>query len=344
MKKMKKITFFFLIAILTSGLSLYSQGCEEPSEAGEEDQIKLFGFLQTQYDHVFSDPVESTFKFKRARIGIRGDIPYDFSYYVVLETSPFVSRTGNPYLLDAFISYKRYKWAKMSVGSFKQPFGLEVNTACHSLHTIERSLVSDQLVVPQRDLGFMVLGGTKETLFRYSFAIMNGTGLGVKDNNIKKDLIGRVVFQPLDFLRVGGSYRYAHPNNDSTDRTSFAAELELEFTNFLLQAEYIADEGDYNRAAGGGCGSEPMILGSKRDGYFVQAMYMTPYMLQPIVKFEAFDADKDLAEDNTMYWLTAGLNYWFNDWVRLQLNYQYKVEKGAEVKNDAILIQLQAKF
>lgn len=340
MKDFLKLSIIALIGFCT--LNLYGQGCEEPSEGESEDGIQFFGFFQSQYDHVLSEEPSSTFKFKRARIGIKGDIPYDFSYYVVMENSAFVSKTGNPYLLDAFISYKRFKWAKVSVGSFKQPFGLEVNTACHSLHTIERALVSDQIVAPQRDMGVMILGGSKETFVKYSLGLMNGNGLNVKDNNAKKDVIGRVIFHPLDFLSIGGNFRYGYPNVDSSDRVSVGAELQIETGNFLLQGEYIYDEGDYNRAAGGGCGSEPMVLGEKRDGYFVQAMYMTRWMVQPVAKFESFDTDKDL--DNSIYWMTFGVNYWFNDWTRVQLNYQYKAENGAEVDNDAIMVQLQVKF
>lgn len=341
MRKLFSLVAFVGMSII--GVNTMAQGCDDPSDEGEEDGVKLFGFLQTQYDHVFSETPSSTFKFKRARIGIKGDIPYDFSYYVMVENSAFVSRTGNPYLLDAFITYKRFDWAKISVGSFKQPFGLEVQTPCHSLHTIERALVSDQLIVPQRDMGIYVSGGSKDKYFKYQVALMNGTGLGVKDNNQKKDFISRMTFHPWEWFGIGGSFKYAYPNNDSTNRMAYAAELEIDYSNFLFQAEYIYDEGDYNRAAGGGCGSEPMVLGEKRSGYYMQAMYMTPWMLQPVVKFEAFDADQDIA-NNDIYWFTGGINYFFNDWTRLQVNYLYKAEKGNEEMNDAVLVQLQVKF
>lgn len=343
---MKKIIFAILALIfIVPATSIFAQGCDD-DDAGEEDGdgIKVFGFVQPQYEYHMTHPgAENTFKFKRARIGVKGDIPYDFSYYVVMENSAFVSQTGSPYLLDAFISYKRFKWAKISMGSFKQPFGLEVNTACHSLHTINRSMVSDQLVAPQRDMGLMLLGGTKETKFRYSLALMNGRGLGTADNNNMKDVIGRVVFKPLDFLSIGGSFRYGYPNNDDDTRTSFGGELEVKTDKFLLQGEYIYDEGDYNRAAGGGCGSDPVALGEKRSGAFVQALYKFDFNLQPVVKWEFFDTDADI-DDNNMYTYTFGANYFFNDATRLQVNYLYNVEKGAEIDNDAILVQLQIKF
>ncbi len=343
---MKKLFLLFIFsALIFSPQLVKAQGCDDDGGGeGEDDQkVKVWGFIQPQYEYHFTDPTTNTFKFKRARIGVTGKIPYDFKYYVMIENSAFVSASGYPYLLDAFVSYTRYKWAKFSMGSFKQPFGMEVNTPCHKLHTIERAMVSDQIVAPQRDMGFMMLGGDKETFMKYSLAIMNGRGLGIKDNNNKKDIIGRVTFKPLDFLSIGGSFRYGFPNTDTDDRITYGGELQVEAGNFLMQAEYIYDEGDYNRAAGGGCGSDPLTLGEKRSGAYVMAMYMTNFMLQPVLKWEYFDTDADIA-DNNMYITTIGINYFFNDWTRLQLNYQYKAEKGAEIPNDALLVQIQIQF
>ena len=71
-------------------------------------------------------------------------------------------------------------------------------------------------------------------------------------------------------------------------------------------------------------------------------MYMTPWNLQPIVKYESYDPNID--EDNDVEdVITFGVNYFFNDWTRLQLNYLYKAEEEEE-SNDEILMQLQVKF
>ena len=338
---MRNIFSIILILVVFSTGKSFAQGCEAPS--GDDDALKLFGFFQPQYDYTMQgDDASNTFKFKRARIGLTGNIPYDFSYYVVLENSAFVSKTGNPYLLDAFVSYNRYKWFTVSVGSFKQPFGQEVNTSCSGLNTIERAMVSDQIVAPQRDMGIMFLGGDNSTLLKYSFAIMNGTGLGITDNNSKKDFIGRLTIKPLDFLRFGGSFRSGFPTNDVDDRMSFAGELQLSYYNWLLEGEYIYDEGDYNKAAGGGCGAEPLALGTKRSGAYIQALYMTPWMVQPVIKWEMFYPSMDV--DGDMFnILTAGINYFFNDWTRLQCNYRYVMDEKA-VDSHEIKLQLQVKF
>ncbi|HOI88460.1 MAG TPA: porin, partial [Lentimicrobium sp.] len=130
-----------------------AQGCGgAPSDEG----LKMFGFLQSQYEHHFAETDKNSFTFERARIGAMGKIPYDFSYYVVAELSPFIS--ANPYLLDAFITYDRFSMAKLSVGSFKTPFGLETNTACNGLMTVYRSTATLQMVAPFRDMGAMLLG------------------------------------------------------------------------------------------------------------------------------------------------------------------------------------------
>jgi len=343
MKDFLKI--FIAILLLSCTQNVFSQGCDDPDEEGDDpDKIKIFGFFQPQYEYHLTDPKPSnTFKFKRARVGLTGNIPYDFSYYAVMENSAFVSATGNPYMLDAFISYKRFKWAKVSVGSFKQPFGMEVNTACSKLYTIERSYASDQFIAPQRDMGVMILGGTNETFAKYAVAIMNGRGLGIKDNNNKKDLVGRLTIKPLEFLRLGGSFRYGFPTADSLERITYAGEIEFKYSGFTLQAEYIADQGDYNRAAGGGCGADPLTLGEDRNGMYVQAMYMTNFNLEPVVKFELFDSDLN-SENTEQTLITFGANYFFNDMVRLQANYRYRAEKGAEIPNDDIMLQLQVKF
>lgn len=71
-------------------------------------------------------------------------------------------------------------------------------------------------------------------------------------------------------------------------------------------------------------------------------MYMTPWNIQPIVKYESYDPNID-EDDDVEDVITFGVNYFFNDWTRLQLNYLYKAEEEEE-SNDEILMQLQVKF
>jgi len=346
-----KIIILFALVFALNFNTTFAQGCEDDaaptgatSGVPSTSSSTFFGYIQPEYDTRFTDPSTNTFKFKRARFGVRGRVNRTFSYYVMLETSDFIASDGNVYLMDAFVTFDKYEWTKFSVGSFKQPFGLEVTTACHSLTTIDRSIVSDQLVAPQRDLGLMMLGGTSKTKFRYSVALMNGTGLGLKDNNTKKDIIGRATYKVFDFMTLGGSFRYGYPNTKDKDRTTLGGEVVLTYNAFKLQGEYIYDEGDYNRAAEGGCGSVPLELGDKRAGAYVMATYDVNEKIQPVFKYEYFDQDLDIKKIGYQEMMTIGANYFINKNTRIQVNYQNKIETGLSVDNDALLMQLQVKF
>ncbi len=345
-----KIIYLFAIVLVLSSTSVFSQGCEDDLPATsttggvpKTSSLIFFGYIQPQFVAHFTEPSSNTFNFKRARFGVRGRANRSFSYYFSIESSDFISADGNMYLLDAFVTYDKYKWVKASLGSFKQPFSLENITACYGLMTIDRSIVVNQIVAPQRDYGLMLLGGDKTTKVRYRVALMNGRGLGVIDNNTKKDFIGNVVYTPFDFLNVGASFRYGYPNNNTQERSTYGFEFVADYEGFALQGEFIHDNGDYNRAAGGGCGSTPLELGDNRQGAYLMLSYMSKIKLQPVVKWEYFDADTDIKYLGYQEMLTIGANYFFNDKTRLQVNYQ-SISETPSVKNDALLFQMQIKF
>lgn len=347
MQLKRKIVLAFLLLVAIS--AAHAQGCAEPSS---EDGVSVFGFIQPQLEVGFTDPSSSTFSFERARLGVMGNIPYDFSYYVVMEMSPFLNEAvPYPTLLDAFISYTRYDFLKVSMGSFKSPFGMETNTACSGLATVYRSKATLELNAPFRDLGLMVLGGSSDTKWQYALGIMNGAGLGHRDDNHFKDLVGRFGVNPLSWLHLGVSGKYGQSPSaagleDPDIRTRLGAEIEANFSGRLIvQGEYIYAMDQGSSIVGGGCsGGGEVVIGDKvRSGGYVQAMYNLSYQLQPVVKFEYYDSDANIV-NNEEYVFTAGVNYFFNDWTRLQMNYRYAAEMPVDTPNDQIVLQLQVKF
>lgn len=352
-----------------------AQGCMDEGE-DDGDGVKVFGFFQPQADYKILDSDgfggeknTSDFYFNRARLGVMGNIPYDFSYYFVTEMAP-KQNTENGYaatICDAFITYKRFApYVKVSVGQFKSPFGAEQLHGCHKLLTINRSEVVNTLAGPIRDMGILVSGSVDtlfgenlKDLFGYSFAVLNGTGRNVFDNNVKKDLVARLTIKPLDFLTFGGSYRFgAHPaasetaeNDDTRMRMGFDATFNL--GNFFVQGEYIFGSNAGSYTTGGGCGGPLEVHEGSVDqsGFFAQAAYMTPWGIQPVIKYESFDPNIATdynefpeAENDIQDIITFGANYFFNDWTRVQLNYLYKSEEGGDKPNDEILLQFQLVF
>lgn len=351
-----KIYILLVITLLFNVNNVFSQGCEGDEPATGDTvgtpSVKVFGYLQPEYEYFFTDGDQAnTIRFKRARIGVRGKVMDDFSYYFMLETSPFIGSSGDAYLMDAFITYDADNWARISVGTYKQPFSLEVATPCHALTTIERSVVADQLVSPQRDFGVSVFGGNKYNKLNYAVAIMNGRGLGVKDDNTKKDFIGRATYRVTDYLTLGGSFRYGYPipndNEKGSFRKSFGGEFSLNLDKLAVQGEYIYDEGKSFSGAAGGCGATPVPLGEKRDGAYIMASYNVNEKLQPVFKYEYFDPNIDVKESIAYPYqerMTLGVNYFFNDVVRFQLNYLANIETVVNVDNDALVAQMQIKF
>jgi len=264
-------------------------------------------------------------------MGLVGNIPYDFSYYIMYEFSP--NKEGAPYLLDGFITYSRLApWASVSLGQFKSPFSLELNTACQGLHTIRRSLVVNELASPDRDLGLMI-NGKYEKWIKYALAFTNGNGRGMAEDNNNKAMHARVVFSPIDYIKLGGSYKtgtYVPEllDADEDERTRMAGELEIKYDNLLVQAEYITAEDIGSYTTGGGWDGDLVVhQGSvERSGYWAQAMYKFDDLgIQPVVKYEIYDPNTE-TDDNSQNIITFGFNYFFNDWTRLQMNYLYKAE------------------
>ncbi len=361
--------------VLAFGFSYFAagQGCDEPTSDG----INIIGYIQPEWRYGFyNDPDngiedENSFYFRRARLGVTGKIPYDFSYYAVAELSPFL---GGPYLLDAFVTWERFgPYFKVSMGQFKSQFGLELVTPCFALHTIERSKFVNELAHPFRDLGILLSGSTgdleiiglKNTkIIQYSLGITNGTGLNKWDNNQYKDVTARMVLAPWEFIAVGGSYRYGKQKNpddlitEPDIRRRWGMDIALHFFNFIVEGEYINGYDKGSKTVGGGCGEDPEVIPGtfNSDGYAVMALYTTPWKLQPLIKYETYDPDKDLAEEAPAGYrestITFGLNWFPNDWSRVQINYRYNTESSSssdasmynEYPNDMLMVQVQAKF
>jgi len=248
---MRKIILLFAVAILSIPALIFAQGC---MEASSDEGVSVVGYMQAQYEYMFTEEDEDSqdaFTFNRARMGLVGNIPYDFSYYVMFEFSP--DKDGAPYLLDGFITYSRLTpWASISLGQFKSPFSLELNTPCQGLHTINRSMVVTQLASPDRDRGIMFTGNYEKFL-KYGLAFTNGRGREKEEDNLNKAISGRLVVSPFDFISVGAGYKGWHDparddegeiilDADDDERSRLAFDLELKYDNILVQGEYIQGE------------------------------------------------------------------------------------------------------
>jgi predicted porin len=211
-------------------------------------------------------------------------------------------------------------------------------------------------------MGIMFSGGTgekkffglkAENIFGYQFAILNGEGRNKLDVDNRKSYVGRLTFHPFDFITIGSSYRHSklpsavESKEEDDYGTRLGYELKAEYANVFVSGEYITGKDVGSYTTGGGCSGLPLEIheGSvERQGYYASLLYKTPWNLEPLVKYEYFqsynpDLDEYSEKNST---ITFGLNYFFNEWTRLQVNYLYNAEGLKEIPNDALLIQVQA--
>ena len=140
-----------------------------------------------------------TFLARRVRPIFEGTVYKDFYYKVMPD---FAGSAVS--LQDAYAEWRRLPFAKVSMGKFKEPLGLERLASGSELTFVERGLTNN--LVPNRDVGVQLTGEVLGGKLAYQVGVFNGVpdlgSVGVSDTNNAKDFVGRVFAQP--FLDVYG--------------------------------------------------------------------------------------------------------------------------------------------
>ena len=302
--------------------------------------LQIRGLLQTEYEGFQQAGVNNTFLLHRARLDVKGDIDDNWNYEVYTEFA------GTTKLLDAYTTYKIADYLKFTAGQFKVPFSLESLVQDSQLEFIDRSQVVNALAGRQadvignqqgRDIGIQISGSFAKAdgryLFDYTLGVFNGAGYDVTtDNNSHKDIAGRFTVHPIKNLDVSADFydgqgNYGTPaKNYLRNRSGFDARYVI--AGLSLTAEYDK-------------GTDGVI---KRDGWYGQAAYFVILKkLQLAAKYDIYDPNKAVKTDHTWIY-TGGVNYFFNSWARLTLNYLDRREEVTQIPNDIFEAQLQLTF
>ena len=307
------------------------------SKAGEEkdgfalvasQSMQLSAYTQVRYTHTDEDMNE--FRIRRARAGLKGGILQGINYILQIDASK------SPVLLDAKVEITFSPYAKLTFGQFKVPFGLEHLTSSSALDTINRSQTVENLC-PSRDIGGqgrdigLALSG-KFSRIKYNLGIFNGEGANRADTNEKKDLVARLGFSPFDSLTLSLSHYQGKSTlfgGDSVvDRDRTGVDIYLVYEQISVKGEYISAK-DYR---------------ADRLGWYVQGGYnFIPDKIQAIVRYESYDADRDIEGDRIDI-ITLGLNWFFSKMTKLQINYEHHTEGLTGTSENVILTQFQAGF
>lgn len=317
-----------ILAGLALPAGLVGQDKKEPAPLTAAAPLKLTGF--GQYLFTGWDKGIDTFSARRVRLSLAGELFKNVNYKLQVDA------VKSPMVLDALVEFKLIPEVGLRVGQFKVPFSLENLTSSADLETINRSTPEEKLAPGRdnrmngRDIGAALFG--KASIVEYTLAVFNGSGIDVRDNNDEKDIAGRVLVRPVDFLTVGAAVYRGRTSlaagKSPYDRNRTGLEVAVLRGPLSLKGEYISAEDDE----------------LERSGWYVQGgWFFKPKKLQAVLKVDAYDANLD-TDDNRMNLWTLGLNWFLTSKSKLQVNYEiYKSEDGKS-DNSAFLVQLQAGF
>lgn len=158
-------------------------------------QLRLRGYIHE--DGRFfadSDPTgTSTFLLRRVRPIIEGTV---FRHYDFRLMTDFGG--GTTVLQDAYVDVNHVPQARIRLGKFKPPVGLERLQSATGILFAERALPTN--LVPNRDIGVQVWADLAGGAVSYAFGVFNGIvdgGSGDADVNSGKDVAGRLFVTPL---------------------------------------------------------------------------------------------------------------------------------------------------
>ncbi len=257
-------------------------------------------------------------------------------------------------LRDAFIAYKPASFLQVHLGQFKPPFDMEEKRSSSDLLFATRAVENRGVngveglnvdgISVDRQTGIML---SSERLmlegpdvgFAYFAALTNGTGSNrpLNDND-SLAAYGRLEFYYGDTVTLGAAYSF----NDRTTglppdllderRTSLALDLDIDFFDVVVQAQYAQSTSSF-----------PDLLqeADRSGGGFHAAIgYRLPFGIIPAFRYAFFDPTTKFqsldpqitqqfdADELTFY--TAGVTWDVPQFpVRLQLNYTIAQENDA---------------
>lgn len=164
-------------------------------------RLQVHGYVQAD-NRMFSNNPKGealdTFTFRRIRPNFEGTIFGNVDFRFMPDFGQ-----NNPQIQDAYLELKTLSFAKLRVGKYKEPLGLEALRSDPEMSFAERSLSSD--LVPLRYLGAQIGGSVLSNSISYQVGYFNGTNDGSNGALqwiTSNEAVARVFFQPFALSKV----------------------------------------------------------------------------------------------------------------------------------------------
>ena len=354
--------------------SLAEQVAEMKNDVGGLKKLKFSGYVQPRFawreDAIYEKgaPTQDGFYIRRGRFK---------AVYTATDWAAFTlqldATTSGVGLKEAYATLVlpedlKLPLKKIAVDAGLQlmPFGYEVGVrSSGDLDLLERSAVSRSFLKGEYDLGVAVRGNLGP--FNLKVGLFNGNGVdgaAGKDNDQKKDVIGRLGFDLGNVTGgVSGWYgktiAYTLADNKDYDRARVGADLQV-FLDLLplggtaLKGEYIWGKTQIGTGSGG-AGDALGVIGW--GWYAILTQNVGPWN-QIAVRYEQFKPDQKIDEDLPANQgkvflqdeISGALHTYLGGNLKLSFAYFHPMNrtKGdtapSDPKKDSFVAQLQAKF
>ena len=296
---------------------------------------------------------------RRVQFDMRGKISKQFEYAFMAEFA------GSPKILNANASWTPLSEINVRVGQYKVPFTLESAYARAVFESCDNSQIVEQLTYYSgdisgissngRDFGIGLYGGIIKkkgySILNYDIGVFNGIGINVKDNNRKKDFVGRLNINPIKPVTISTSYMNGWSGNNLDKkapeplrhRERYAVGARYDDGKYLLRSEAILSNTEVNNPGKDADGKDnPVTIDSpvkniKSYGWYALAGYYFIPNLQGLLKYDYMRQEKGNPQtDRTNYYV--GANYFFQKGKlsRLQVTYCFSDIKDKRDLNQVI--------
>ena len=341
------------------------------------DKPKFSGYIIGQYQaNIQEGNTSNSFNLRMARVSVTGHVLGDFEYKIQGQINGNTSTLGDsPRLVDAYVEWQKFRFAKIKLGQFKRPFTFE-----NPMHPVDQGFMGYSQNVSRlagfndrtgghasngRDIGIQLQGdllpnSNGRLLLHYQVGVFNGQGINTKDVDNRKDIIGGAWFMPAKGIRIGafgwiGSHARSghwtdaegngHSGTVSLSQYRYAISAEYKNADWQIRSEYIHSTGyGFQTANDNADATVNTAQGNKADG--VYALCIAPIIKQRLrakARYDLYRKSGSWTDSRTQY--EIGLNYLFCKNLELQTEYAFINDRSQAKHNYSMIdVELSVRF
>lgn len=332
---MKRL-FLILFLLGTFGVQAQTMSSEEQAAAIQKltEEVNALKAKESTWDKVVKSPPkisgyvmgrytyagdESTFRLRRVRLSIAGNIIPQMEYKLQAELSSFK-------LLDAYVDYKPFKQFQVKAGQFKLPFTIEnTDYTPTKMIMIDHPMALERLVGSSekvgdttlkntgRELGINLHGSLAKGVISYDLGVYNGASLNGVDNNKSKDVVGRLTARLCEGFRLSGSYYWGEYGEAFYARERWAVGAAYDKGSLIARAEYIGGKTGFTEGEVDSEGWYALAGWRFCDGKWSVA-----------ARYDTFTENTDFRSETEQTNYTLGAAWKPCKYLRFQANYVYQ--------------------